>query len=194
MLLALRGAGAINNSSDLTIERGGRLNIQTNAGTTHTVRNLTGGGDLQPNSDVTVEINRSGVRFDGRLQTIPGSVTKQVPEAWTLTNPDSRVLGGVTVAEGAWIMDGGSFDGKAPWSNPSPFNRAHALPSPQGTTTNTGTFNIRGACRNRQRSRDQRQSAREWPSQHRDRAAASCSTGMTGNQDPVLANCMSAEH
>ena len=144
VLLALRGAGAINNSSDLTIERGGRLNIQTNAGTTHTVRNLTGGGDLQPNSDVTVEINRSGVRFDGRLQTIPGSVTKTGTEAWTLTNPDSRVLGGVTVAEGALIMDGGSFDGKAPWSPVTVLPGARFAVT-SGTTTNTGTFNIRGA-------------------------------------------------
>ena len=144
VFLALRGAGAINNSSDLTIERGGRLNIQTNAGTSHTVRNLTGGGDLQPNSDVTVEINRSGVRFDGRLQTIPGSVTKTGTEAWTLTNPDSRVLGGVTVAEGAWIMDGGSFDGKAPWSPVTVLPGARFAVT-SGTTTNTGTFNIRGA-------------------------------------------------
>ena len=144
VFLALRGAGSINNSSDLNIERGGRLNIQTNAGTAHTLRNVTGGGDLQPNSGATVEINRSGVRFDGRLQTIPGSVTKTGTEAWTLTNPDSHVHGGVTVAEGAWIMDGGSFDGKAPWTPVTVLPGARFAVT-SGTTTNTGSFTVGGA-------------------------------------------------
>lgn len=144
VFLALRGTGSINNSSDLTIERGGRLNIETNAGTSHTLRNVTGGGDLQPNSGATVEINRSGVRFDGRLQTIPGSVTKTGTETWTLTNPDSHVHGGVTVAEGAWIMDGGSFDGKAPWTPVTVLPGARFAVT-SGTTTNTGTFTVGGA-------------------------------------------------
>ena len=144
VFLALRGTGSINNSSDLTIERGGRLNIETNAGTSHTLRNVTGGGDLQPNSGATVEINRSGVRFDGRLQTIPGSVTKTGTESWTLTNPDSHVHGGVTVAEGAWIMDGGSFDGKAPWTPVTVLPGARFAVT-SGTTTNTGTFTVGGA-------------------------------------------------
>jgi hypothetical protein len=96
VVLALRDGGSISESSAIEIKRGGRLNIDYRANSAFAdketrLQNISGLGDLQPNTPIEVAITQDST-FDGRIQGI-ANIRKTGGSTWTLTSNQNSLRG-----------------------------------------------------------------------------------------------------
>ncbi len=109
IFLALREGGSISQSNAIEIQRGGRLNIDYRNSsfkdTESRLQNVSGDGDLQPNTPIEVAITQDS-NFSGRIQGI-ANLRKTGAATWTLSNSQNNLVGS---SSGNFTIEAGKVD------------------------------------------------------------------------------------
>ena len=109
IFLALRDGGSISQSNAIEIQRGGRLNIDYRNSsfkdTEARLQNVSGDGDLQPNTPIEVAITQDS-NFSGRIQGI-ADLRKTGGATWTLSSSQNNLVGS---SSGNFTIEAGKVD------------------------------------------------------------------------------------
>ena len=138
VFLALRDGGSISESSSIQIERGGRLNIDyrsnTNLKNQETrLQNVSGAGDLQPNTPVEVAITQDST-LSGRIQGI-ANLRKTGGATWTLSSNQNNLVGS---SSGNFTIEAGKVDLKGSMKAGQVIVEPGAALDTSGSSTITG--------------------------------------------------------